>query len=161
MADEEKKKAKATATIEDEAEKLGIKKSKVIMSSFDVKNKTPEKIAKEAARHEKLAAERLKKRVDKAKVKAKMKPIDKRKALLVGRFRAVRSRVRAHTYTNKMIAAWTEEYELIINNPKQWNRITKNGTKPYTPGNKKKMTAKERLDGMKLDDDEEDEKDEV
>lgn len=155
MADEEKQKAKATATLEEEAAKLGVKKSKVLMSSFDVKNKTPEKIAKEAERHEKLVAQRLKNRVVKAKAKAKMKPIDKRKALIVGRFRAVKAKTRAHTYTNKMIAAWTEEYELIISNPKQWNAITKKGTKPYTPGNKKKMTAKERLDGMDLDDDEE------
>lgn len=155
----EKAATKAAATIEAEAERLGVKKSVVHMSSFDVKNKTPEKINKEEARHKKLVAARLKNRVAKAKALAKMKPIDKRKALLKGRFRAVRNRTRAHTYTNKMIAAWTEEYELIIHNPKQWNSLTHNGTKPYTPGNKKKMTAKERLDGMNLDDDV-DEKDE-
>ena len=153
MANEEKQKAKAAATIEEEAERLGVKKSKVLMSSFDVKNKNPEKIAKEAARHKILVKQRLKKRVAKAKAAAKMKPIDKRKALFVGRFKAVRSRTRAHTYTNKTIEAWTEEYNLIIHNPRQWVKITKNGKVPYTPGNKKKMTAKGRLDGMNLDDD--------
>ena len=151
MADE-KKEAKAEVTLEEEAARLGVKKSKVIMSSYNVKDKTPEKIAREAARHEKLTAKRLRGRVDKAKAAAKMKPIDKRKAVLVGRFRAVRARVRTSTYSNANIEAWTEEYNLIINNPKQWNRITKNGTVPFTPGNKKKMTAKERLDGMNLDD---------
>ena len=147
---------KAKASLEEEAAMLGVKKSRIKMSSFDVKNKNPEKIAKESARHEKLAAARLKNRVAKAKAKAKAKPIEKRKAMLVGRFRAVRSKVRPNTYTNKMIEAWTEEYNLIINSPRQWNKITKNGTVPYTPGNKKKMTAKERLDGMNLEDENED-----
>ncbi|KKN74423.1 hypothetical protein LCGC14_0390430 [marine sediment metagenome] len=150
-----KEKLSESEALEEEAAKLGVKKSKVIMSSYSVKDKTPEKIAREAGRHEKLVAKRLKNRVEKARAKARMKPIDKRKALLVGRFKAVRSKVRAHTYTNKNIAAWTEEWELIINSPKQWNKITKNGKEPYTPGNKKKMSAKERLDGMDLDDEKE------
>ena len=150
------KETKATATLEDEAERLGVKKSKVSMSGYNIKDKTPEKTAKEQSRHSKLVDERLRARVAKAKVKAKMKPIDKRRALIVGRFKAIRAKVRASTYTNANVEAWTEEYNLIINNPRQWNKITKNGTVPYTPGNKKKMSAKERLDGMNLDEENED-----
>ncbi len=152
MADE-KKEAKAAATLEEEAEKLGVKKSIVSLTGYNIKDKTPEKTAKEQARHEALANKRLKVRVAGAKVK--MKPVEKRKALLVGRFRAVKAKVRANTYTNANIEAWTEEYNLIISSPKQWNKITKNGTVPYTPGNKKKRNAKERLEGMNFDDEEE------
>ena len=147
---------KSAANLEAEAKKLGIKRSRVAMSGFNIKDKTTEKTAKEENRHNKLADDRLKARVAKKKALAKMQPIDHRKALLAGRFRAVRARVRANTYTNANIAAWTEEYNLICNNPKQWKNITKNGTVPYSPGNKRKKTAKELLDSMNLDDDQPD-----
>ena len=159
MDNEEKVEAKAakeTATLEEEARKLGVKRSKVSMGGFNVKDKTPDKAAKEEYRHKILADRRLKARVAKAKAVAKMKPIEKRKVLLIGRFKAIRARVRAHTYSDKNIEAWREEYELIINNPKRWIRITENGKKPYTPGNKRKKSAKEQLDSMNLDDENED-----
>lgn len=165
LADQAKAKTagetKEAAAVEEEAEKLGVKKSKVGMAGYNIKDKTPEKTAREKARHDKLAAERLKNRVAKAKLKAKMKPIEKRKALFVGRFKAIRSRVRASTYTNATVEAWTEEFNLIINNPRQWIKVTKNGTVPYSPGNKRKKTAKELLDGMNLDDESEDSRDPV
>ena len=156
MANEEKVEAKAareTATLEEEAGRLGVKRSKVSMGGFNVKDKTAEKTAKEEERHRKLADKRLKKRVAKAKAKAKMKPIELRKKGLVDRFKAIRARVRAHTYSDKNIEAWREEYELIINNPRRWNRITENGKLPYTPGNKRKKSATEHLDSMNLDED--------
>ena len=152
---EEKTKAKAESEVEKiaaEAKLLGIKSSKVSISGFNVRNITPEKRDKEEAKHRKLAEKRLKGRVAKVKADAKKKPIDKRRELLVGRFKAIRSRVRASTYSDKNIEAWTEEYNLITNNPKQWNRVTKNGKAPYAPGNKRKKTAKELLDTMNLDD---------
>lgn len=147
MAKEETKKEEKV----DEAAVLGVKGSRIVMTGF--KDKDPTRIAKEAAKHETLSKARIEKRVAKAKKDAKMKPIEKRKALLASRFKAVRARVRPNNYTNKMIEAWTEEFELIRNNPKQWNKITNNGTKNFTPGNKKKMTAKEKLDNMNLDED--------
>ena len=143
-----------TENIEEEAKRLGVTKSKVKMSGYNIKDKTPEKLAKEEKRQQKLADERLKNRVVQAKLDAKKKPIEKRKALLVGRFKAIRSRVRPHTYSDKNVEAWTEEYNLICNNPKRWNTITKNGKIPYVPGNKRKKSAKEILDSMNLDDDE-------
>lgn len=160
---EEKKDAKAEAkaekkadTIDREAEQLGVKKSKVKTTGFkSKKNVTQTQIDKEEKRHEELVAKRTEKRVAKARAEAKMKPIDKRKALLAGRFKAVRARTRAHTYSEKNIEAWLEEYNLIVNNPKRWNKITQDGKLNYTPGNKKKKTAKDILDGMNLDEDEE------
>lgn len=138
-----------TTTIDEEANALGVKKSDVKMAGF--KDKDPTKIATEEARNEKLVQQRTKNRIEKAKKEAKMKPIDKRKAVLVGRFKAVRARKRANTYSNKNVEAWTEEFNMIKNNPKGWIEATKNGTVPFSPGNKRKKTAKELLDSMDLD----------
>lgn len=138
------------AKLEKEAATLGIKKSKVLMSGY--KDKNPDKLEKEKAKHDKLVNKRLEGRVAKAKADAKKKPIDKRRALLKGRFRAVRSRRRPRTYSDKNIKAWVEEFNMIENNPQGWNRATANGTKPFTPSNKKKKTAREILDAMELDD---------
>lgn len=149
---EEKTKAES---LEEEAKRLGVTKTKVSISGYNIKDKTTEKIAKEEKKHQELADKRLKGRVAQAKLDAKKKPIDKRKTLLVSRFKAVRSRVRPHTYSNANIEAWTEEYNLIVNNPKRWNLITKNGKIPFAPGNKRKRTAKEILDGMDLGDENE------
>jgi len=136
-----------------EAKALGITRSKVSMSGFTVRGKTPDPdiAEKERTRQDKLADKRLKVRVDQANLDAKKKPIDKRRELLVGRFKAVKSRTRANTYTQANIAAWTEEYNMIVNNPKSWNKLTMNGTLPFVPGNKKKKTPLEILDGMDLD----------
>ena len=169
MKDDEKAAAKAKAETEAksnaeeeakaetarEAEQLGIKKSKVKITGYkNKKGVTPTQIEKEEKRHNDLAAKRTENRIAKAKADAKMKPIDKRKALLEGRFKAVRNRTRAHTYSDKNIEAWLEEYKLITNNPRAWNKITENGKVNYTPGNKKKKTAKDLLDGMNFDDEE-------
>lgn len=144
--------AKTTATAE-KAQQLGIRTSKVKMTGFkSKKGVTPAQIEKEEKKHKDLAVKRTENRIAKAKAKAKMKPIDRRKALLAGRFKAVRSRTRAHTYSEKNLEAWLEEYNLIKNNPKRWNKITQNGKLNYTPGNKKKKTAKDILDGMNFDD---------
>ena len=138
-----------TSNVSEEARTLGVKGSRIKMAGF--KDKDPVKIEKEKAKHQKLVEERIKKRVAKAKELAKLKPIDKRKALLVGRFKAIRARGRTYTYSNKNVEAWREEYEMIKNNPKSWIEATSNGTKPYTPGNKRKKSAKELLDSMDLD----------
>lgn len=143
-----KEKAESTK-VEDEAKALGVKGSKIKMGTF--KDKDPAKIEKEKAKHEKLAAKRQANRVEKAKEKAKMKPIDKRRALLVGRFKAIRAKARTYTYSNKNVEAWTEEFNMIKDSPKEWIRVTKNGTEPYNPGNKRKKTAKELLDSMDLE----------
>lgn len=147
---EKEKEPIAQETVNDEAKTLGISRSKTSMAGFKDKDK-PEKVLKEATRHDKLADKRMANRIKEAKAKAAMKPIDKRKALLVGRFKAVRAKKRSRTYTNKIIEAYTEEYNMIVNNPKEWNRVTANGTKPFAPGNVRKKTAKELLDGMDLD----------
>lgn len=142
-------------TLEQEAKRLGVTKSKVDMSGFmslNTQGKTPDKITKEQKRQEKLANERLAARVAQKKIDDKKTPIEKRKELIVGRFKAVRSKTRAHTYTDKMIEAWTEEYNLIKRSPKQWIKITDNGKIPFAPGNKRKKTAKELLDSMNLED---------
>lgn len=138
------------AALIEEAKLLGIKLPRTSIAGF--KGKKPEDIEKEKARIAKGLIKWLQIMIAKKKAEAKMKPIDKRKAVLVGRFKAVRSRDRAHTYSDANIKAWTEEFNLIKNNPRAWNKITKNGTVPYVPGNKKKKTAKEILDGMNLDD---------
>ena len=143
---------KASVKIEDEAKSLGITSSKVSMTGF--KDNKPEKVEKEKERHKKLVAKRLASRIAKAKATAKMKPIDKRKAVLVARFKVVKSRTRPNTYTDANIKAWLEEYNMINNNPKAWNKITKNGTVGFVPGNKKKKTAKDILNGMDLEDEE-------
>lgn len=134
----------------EEAKALGIKLPKVSLAGL--KSKKPEDIEKEKTRLAKGRIEWLKTMIAKKKAEAKMKPIDKRRAVLAARFRAVKSRNRAHTYTNKNIEAWLEEYNLINSNPKSWNKITSNGTKSYTPGNKRKKSAKDILDGMDLED---------
>ena len=133
----------------DEAKALGVKESKVKMSSF--KDKDSVKIERETKKHEKLCALRIENRIAKAKVLAKMKPIDKRRALLVGRFKAVRAKARTYTYSDKVIEAWTEEFKVINNDPKMWITATANGTTQFVPGNRKKKTPKERLDAMDLD----------
>ena len=134
-----------------EAKTLGITRSKVSMSGFNVKDLSPEKIAKEEDKQNKLADKRLKTRVEQAKLDAKKKPIEKRKALLVSRFKAVKSRTRPNSYSDANIKAWIEELNMINNNPKSWNKLTKNGTIPFIPGNRKKKTAHEILDGMDLE----------
>lgn len=133
----------------EEAEILGVTKSKIKVSGY--KEKDPGKVAKELARHKKQVDQRVKNRIEKTKVKAKMTPIQIRKALLVGRFKAVRAKSRERTYSNKIIEAWTEEFNMINNNPKQWIKLTSNGMQQFTPGNKKKQSAKELLDSMNLD----------
>jgi hypothetical protein len=138
-----------TDAIENEAATLGIKESKVKMATY--KEKDPVKIEKEETRHRKLIKKRTANRIDKAKVAAKMKPIDKRKALLIGRFKAIRAKTRTYTYSNKNVEAWTEELNMIKNNPKGWKQVTENGTIPFAPGNKTKKTAKQLLDNMDLD----------
>ena len=135
---------------ENEAKALGVKASKVNLAGSKIK---PESLDKEQSRHNRLIAKRVANRIEKAKKLAKMKPIDKRKALLIGRFRAVTSKTRAVTYSEKVIKAWTEEFEMINNNPKIWRERTGNGTRSFVPANRKKMTAKERLEHMDLGDD--------
>jgi len=136
-----------------EAKALGVTRSKISLSGFTVRGKTPdpEVMAKEQARHDKLADKRLRARVKQAKLDDKKKPIDKRKELLVSRFKAVRDKVRSVTYTDAQIKAWTEEYNMIVNNPKSWVKLTNNGKVSFIPDNKKKKTAREVLDGMDLE----------
>lgn len=158
MADEQKlpkdetKAAKAEINVFEEAERLDIPIPKTSMTGF--KGKKPSEIEKEEARLKKHVAGILKIAIAKKKADAKLKPIDRRKAYLTSRFKAVRSRTRAHTYSDANIKAWLEEYKLIENNPKAWNKITKKGTVNYTPGSKKKKTAKDILDGMNLGEEE-------
>ncbi len=145
----ETKKSEVDSLIE-EAELLGIRIPRTSTAGF--KSKKPEDLEKEKVRVAKNKIKWLQIMIAKAKVLAKMKPIDKRRELLKSRFKAIRSRDRAHTYSNKNVEAWIEEYNLINSNPKSWNKITTNGTKPFTPGNKKRQTAKDKLDGMDLSD---------
>lgn len=142
--------AKAEADVFEEAERLGIQIPKTSMTGF--KGKKPSEIEKEEARLKKHVIGILKIAIAKNKADAKLKPIDRRRVYLASRFKAVRSRTRAHTYSEANIEAWLEEYNLIKNNPRRWNKITQNGKKNYTPGNKKKKTSKDILDGMSLDD---------
>lgn len=134
-----------------EEELLGIARSKVKFSNFKHKDDSA-KTDKEERKHKKLADKRVENRIAKAKKLAKMKPIEKRLALLIGRLRAVKARDRGTTYSDAVVKAFTEEYELIKNSPKSWIKATAHGTIPYNPGNKRKITAKERLDRMDLDD---------
>jgi len=133
-----------------EAAALGIVGSKVKLSTFKGRD-NPVAAEKEKARHDKLAAQRLQNRIAQAKANAKLKPIDKREALLVARFKAIKSKVRPNTYTDKNIKAWIEELKMINRNPKSWNKATANGTKPYVPDNRKARTASDILDGMDLE----------
>ena len=152
---ETKEKAKVVPEAEEEAKlieeatSLGLKIPR--LSIGGLKDKKPENITKEEARQKKQFIDLLKTMIAKHKANAKMKPIEKRKALLVSRLKAVKARDRAYTYTDAIIKAWLEELEMINNNPKAWNKTTVNGTKPYTPSNKKKKTALDILDSMDLD----------
>jgi hypothetical protein len=152
---EDKKTAKEEAKIEKEAKALGVANSRVSLTGFKEKS-NPAKLEKEQKRQDKLKLERTQARVEKAKAKSKQKPIEERRLILISRLRASRDEgkkvMRARAYTDKNIKAWIEELELIENNPKQWNRSTKNGTAPYVPGNKRKKSTQEILDGMNLDD---------
>lgn len=134
-----------------EVEALGIDRSKVKFSNYKHRDDSG-KTEKEQRKHEKLADKRVENRIAKKKALAKMTPIQKRKALLVGRLKAVKAKARSYTYSDAVVAAWTEEFTLIKDNPKAWNKATANGSIPYNPGNKHKMTAKERLEHMDLDD---------
>lgn len=145
----EDKEAEDNAKLLAEAKAFGITKSRVSTSGF--KHKKPEELEKENKRLAKLSNERLKVRVEAAKILAKMKPIDIRKALLVSRFKAVRSKTRPRAYTDNNIVAWLEELNLINTNPKSWNKLTNHGKIPFVPGNRKKMTAREKLEAMDLD----------
>ena len=140
---------KAKVSIEEEAKLLGVKKSRVVMTGY--KGKKADMVEKETARHKKLVEKRLENRIARAKKVAKMKPIDLRKAALKSRFKTVRSGKRQAIYTDAILRAWIEELDLINSNPKAWNKATKNGTKSYTPGSKKKQTAKDILGRMDLD----------
>ncbi len=144
MAQEESK-----ATLIEEARKLGIKLPIVNIKGF--KSIKPEDIIKEKARLDKDFITWLKIMIAKKKVEAKMSPIDKRRALLNGRLRAVKARVRAHTYSDATIKAWLEELDMINRNPKSWNKITGKGARNYVPGNKREKTARDILDGMDLE----------
>lgn len=145
----EELRAEAQAALSEEAKLLGIKSSVVRMAGF--KSNKPEDIAKEKKRHEALVAKRIEKRIAKAKRDDKLKLIDKRRLLLVARFNAVKSEKRPNTYSNANLKAWLEEYNMIKANPKSWNKQTGNGTKPFVPGNRRKKTPKEQLQGMDLD----------
>lgn len=138
------------AKIAEEARSLGVKRSRVRLTGFKGKE-DPVKLAKEQARQEKLADDRVEKRIARAKATANMKPIDKRRALLEARFKNVKSRTRESAYSDDNIKAWIEEWNLIKTNPKAWNIATKNGTVPYSPGSKRKKSAQDILSGMDLE----------
>lgn len=142
-----------TALIE-EAKTLGIELPRLSLAGLRVKD--PKIVAKEEIRQKKQFIHLLQTAIAKNKANAKMKPIDKRRALLVSRFKAVKSRNRPSTYSDANIKAWIEELNMINNNPKSWNKVTKNGTVNFVPGNKKKKTARDVLDEMDLEDKDED-----
>lgn len=157
----EKAKAKAEAEakaeaaddkLKAEAEALGVKGSRILLAGFkSKKNIKPEDIVREEERVAAKAKRRLAKNVDKARVRAKMSPIEKRVKLLVSRFKAVISKRRAHTYSDKIIKAWTEEYNLIKSSPRSWKKQTNNGKTPFISAEKKKKTAREQLEAMDLE----------
>ena len=132
-----------------EAETLGIKIPRTTIAGF--KAKKPQDLEKEKVRIEKNLLKWLQTMITKAKAIAKLKPIEKRRAVLVARLKAVKSQARAHTYTDVILRSWIEELDMIDRNPKSWNTATVKGTKPYIPASKRKKTAKDILDGMDLE----------
>ena len=132
-----------------EAKTLGIKLPR--LSSAGVKDRSTKNIAKEEVRQKKQFIRILQLAIANKKDDAQMEPIDKRRILLVSRFKAVKSRTRANTYSDANLKAWIEELDMINNNPKSWNKITAKGTKGFTPSNKKKKTARDILDSMDLE----------
>lgn len=140
---------KEKAELLEEAKTLGIKLPR--LSIGGLKTKDPKTVAKEELRQKKQFNHLLRHAIAKKKAEAKMKPIEKRRAVLIARLKVVKSRTRAHTYSDANIKAWIEELNLINGNPNSWNQITVKGTKPYTPGNKRKKTARDILDGMDLE----------
>lgn len=140
----------ASETLAEKAAALGITPSKVSLTGFKGKD-SPEKTLKEQKRHDKISESRLENRIAKAAAADKMKPIEKRQALLKSRFRNIKSKTRPAAYSDKNLKAWLEEYELIQANPKAWDIATKNGTIPYVPGDRKKKTPKDKIDGMDLE----------
>lgn len=142
-----------TAKIEEDAAALGVRKSKVSMTGFNnKKGRKPVEIEREEKRVKKKVNSRLAHMVDKKKAEAKMKPIDKRRALLIARLKAVKSQKRPNTYSVANIKAWMEELEAIDRNPKSWTKLTNSGKAPFQPSNKRKVrTALELLEGIDLD----------
>lgn len=137
-------------SVADEARALGIKTSTVKLAGFKDKSKS-DKMEKEQERQKKLLNKRTAKRIEKAKAKANMKPIEKRRNLLRSRLRAVKARERANTYSDANIKAWLEELQLIDSSPKMWNQLTNKGTVNFIPGNKKKRTMRDVVDSMDLE----------
>lgn len=147
--DEEAKLHKERAELVTEAKLLGIKLPRLSIAGLGTKDLKV--VANEELRQKKQFNRLVRAAITKHKTAAKMKPIDKRKALLLGRFKAAQTRIRANTYSDKNMKAWIEELNVINSNPKAWIASTKNGKLPFAPGNKKNRSALEILDGMDLE----------
>ena len=133
-----------------EASIHGVSKSRVLFSGFKGKS-DPDKLAREEAKHKKLNHIRVENRIKKAKKLDKMKPVDKRRSLLIARLRGAKNRNRPRSHSIVLLELFAKELEFIQQNPKGWTKVTKNGTIPYG-GHGKKASIEERLEAMDLDD---------
>ena len=112
--------------IDEEAKKLGVSKSRIRMPGIKSKDKE-----KETKKHEKLVATRTANRIEKKKAEAKLKPVDKRKALLEARLRKVAAGNQATNYTNETINSWVDELAFIKKSPAAWKKgCMKGGKQP-------------------------------
>ena len=132
-----------------QAKLLGIKAPKITIPANVAKD--PVKLAKAEKKRDDDIRKSLQSSIEKAKVDDKRSPIDIRRDLLESRFRVVRGRKRAKTYTDAMVKAWLKEYEIIKNNKKMWIKETANGTLPFPIANRKSKSAAAILDAMDLD----------
>ena len=132
-----------------QAKLLGITPPKVSIPANV--SKDPAKLAKVEKKIANDKRKFLTSAIEKVKGDDKKKPIDKRRELLQARFKVVRDRNRARTYSDAMVKAWVKEFEIIKNNPKLWNKETLNGTVPFPVATRKSKSAAAILDSMDLD----------
>ena len=125
---------------------LGISESNVTQFN-NVKESLREK---EKARHEKLKAKRIENRIAKKKAEAKLRPIDKRRNLLMARLGRVKGKQTEHHTPAGVLKEWIDELKMIKSAPKAWNERTQNGSRPFKV-QKTGDTVQDKLNAMDLD----------
>lgn len=141
---------KQTASVEEEAKRLGVTGSKVSMGGYS--NTNPAKKVAEEKRHEGLVATRLANRVAKKKAEDQLTPFDKRRGVLVARLKQIKAKKTPSSTPKETVAEWIKELKLMDGKggEKTWNIRTDKGTKPFTKP-KKATGVDAELADMDLD----------
>lgn len=135
----------STESIEDQANALGVKGSRVNTARFTGKD-----LVKETARNEKVSAKRLTNRVEKAQARESMAPIDRRREMIKAKLRAEKSSSERR-YSNTSLKYLVNELKVINNTPKVWNERTQDGKEAYPISAPKKRSVMQDVEEMDLD----------